>query len=367
MDEVRIWNVARTQAEIQANMHTAIPATSSGLLAYYKLDETTGTTALDASGNENTGSLENGVTRVSSTALLRSDFVSYLWSNGDTSPSINATTSGNYTVSLTDNNDCQATSDETIVSVYAVPVTPSITANGPVSFCKGDSVTLTSSPSPHYQWYKNGALLTGSKKSRTIIASGVFTVATTNNAGCVSEQSAPVTVTANALPAKPVITITLGTFCSGGKATLTTKKATSYQWYKDGISISGATNKTYNTKVAGSYIVTVANAAGCQQTSDAIVLSCSSAAMADIKNFEQLTVEVLPNPAINDFTLLLQSSDNKTPVVIRVTDMYGKSVYETNGTAIQQYKFGQSFSPGTYILQILQGSKAKTMKIVKLK
>lgn len=39
IDEVRIWNVARTQAEIQANMmNLPTPTTQPGLLAYYKFD-----------------------------------------------------------------------------------------------------------------------------------------------------------------------------------------------------------------------------------------------------------------------------------------------------------------------------------------
>jgi len=39
IDEVRIWNVARSQADIQANMTTLpAPTTQPGLLAYYKFD-----------------------------------------------------------------------------------------------------------------------------------------------------------------------------------------------------------------------------------------------------------------------------------------------------------------------------------------
>lgn len=60
MDEVRIWNVFRTQAQIQANMTTAVSPNSSGLVAYYKFDEGTGTTTADATGNGNTGTLVNG-------------------------------------------------------------------------------------------------------------------------------------------------------------------------------------------------------------------------------------------------------------------------------------------------------------------
>ncbi|MES2774435.1 MAG: LamG domain-containing protein [Bacteroidota bacterium] len=62
MDELRIWNVARTQAQIVANITSSVPVNSAGLVAYYKFDEGGGTTTTDASGNANNGTLVNGPT-----------------------------------------------------------------------------------------------------------------------------------------------------------------------------------------------------------------------------------------------------------------------------------------------------------------
>ena len=56
LDEMRIWNVARTLAQIQASMNSTVPANSAGLAAYYKMDEGTGTTTADYTGNNNNGS-----------------------------------------------------------------------------------------------------------------------------------------------------------------------------------------------------------------------------------------------------------------------------------------------------------------------
>ena len=65
MDEVRFWNVARTQAQIAANMNTQINA-QAGLIGLYHLNEglaggnNTGiTTATDNSGSSNHGTLNN--------------------------------------------------------------------------------------------------------------------------------------------------------------------------------------------------------------------------------------------------------------------------------------------------------------------
>lgn len=50
--EVRFWSKARSQAEILNNMYQCDP-TTPGLIAYYKLNEGTGSTFKDASGNGN--------------------------------------------------------------------------------------------------------------------------------------------------------------------------------------------------------------------------------------------------------------------------------------------------------------------------
>jgi len=60
MDEVRIWNDARTEAEIRQNMYRELPdpGSEANLKAYYKLNETSGTTATDSKNSYN-GTLGN--------------------------------------------------------------------------------------------------------------------------------------------------------------------------------------------------------------------------------------------------------------------------------------------------------------------
>jgi hypothetical protein len=56
MDEIRVWDVARTPAQIQANMNKKLNGTESGLQGYWRLDSSSGITATDQTTN-NDGTL----------------------------------------------------------------------------------------------------------------------------------------------------------------------------------------------------------------------------------------------------------------------------------------------------------------------
>jgi hypothetical protein len=59
MDEVRIWNVVRSQEEIQENMCKKLAGNETGLLAYYQMTNGSGTTLTDLSPNIKNGTLMN--------------------------------------------------------------------------------------------------------------------------------------------------------------------------------------------------------------------------------------------------------------------------------------------------------------------
>jgi hypothetical protein len=62
IDEVRIWNVVRTAAQIQADMNVRKTAAQTNLVLSYNFDEVSGN-ALDVSGGSNPGTLQGEATR----------------------------------------------------------------------------------------------------------------------------------------------------------------------------------------------------------------------------------------------------------------------------------------------------------------
>jgi concanavalin A-like lectin/glucanase superfamily protein len=71
IDEVRVWNFARTQSEIARDMGFRLAGNEPGLVAYYHFDEGTGMAVHDATGRLGDGKILNGATFTPSGVALR--------------------------------------------------------------------------------------------------------------------------------------------------------------------------------------------------------------------------------------------------------------------------------------------------------
>lgn len=81
-------------------------------------------------------------------------------------------------------------------------------------------------------------------------------------------------------------------------------------------------------------------------------------------NNGMLRAAVTPNPAVQNFNLLVQSGSSER-IEVRLFDISGKLITtmfaQRNGTL----RFGNELKPGVYFIQILQGQQHKTIKVVK--
>ena len=140
------------------------------------------------------------------------------------------------------------------VTVNSAPPTPTISASGPLTFCTGGSVTLTSSATSGNTW-STGA----TTQSITVSASGNYSV-TVGSAGCTT-TSAATSVTVNSTPSTPTISVSgPTTFCQGGSVILTSSATTGNTWS------TGPTTQSITVSASGTYSVTVGSA-GCTTTS----------------------------------------------------------------------------------------------------
>ncbi len=83
IDDVRIWTTVRTQSEIQNNRETELAGSESGLLGYWKLNETSGSTVTDSASSYDGTS--TGVTLGASGAFTTSDSDGDLTASGGVS------------------------------------------------------------------------------------------------------------------------------------------------------------------------------------------------------------------------------------------------------------------------------------------
>jgi len=201
----------------------------------------------------------------------------------------------NTTVSLRwriTNGTCPAKMDNVVLTIGALPTTPTLTTSGNL-VCAGTNVTLTSSAAPNggtYIWRKNGTidatLTTQAIVLNTAAQSGSYTVAVRdgNAPNCTSAQSAAQVVSIQAIPANPTLSTSGNLVCAGTNVTLTSTAAPNggtYIWRKNGTIDATLTTQAIILNTAaqsGSYTVTVrdGNAPNCtsgQSTAQVVTIT----------------------------------------------------------------------------------------------
>jgi hypothetical protein len=147
LDEVRIWDVARTAGDIQAAMNTPLTGTEAGLVGYWQLDEGLGLTATDSTANGNDGALVNGPTWASAVApAFNSD--SFIYQADDAH---GGTATANVTIAITQGNVAPIAVNDTYSVAQGVPFNaPAPGVLGNDTDANGDTVTASLVSGPSY-------------------------------------------------------------------------------------------------------------------------------------------------------------------------------------------------------------------------
>jgi hypothetical protein len=194
---------------------------------------------------------------------------SYLWSNGQTTQTVQVNQAGSYTVQVTNANGCVGTSNAVTISVNPLPA-PSITAQGPTTFCQGGSVVLTSTGATSYSWSTSAT-----SQSITVSNSGQYQVTVVDNNGCLG-TSAPIQVTVLSPPLASITTIGANALCAGQSTTLSAPAGNTYLWS------NGLTTQNITVTAAGTYSVQVTNGAGCSAVSAPVTINVNPVPAATI-------------------------------------------------------------------------------------
>jgi large repetitive protein len=204
---------------------------------------------------------------------LGQSYAAYLWSTGETSPSITVRDGGAYRVTVTNAAGCEGQSEQVVISVQTM-IAPQI--SGPPGVCVNETaryeVPLETGLS--YQWTVSGPGTIQSGQGTNIVmvrwtGQGMGTVelmVTDNASTCTARTSITVEVSTVLTPS--IITEGRTVLCAGETTIL--RAPAGYQSY---LWSTGETSESIVVSRPGSYTVTVRSAGGCSGTSTAVTIT----------------------------------------------------------------------------------------------
>ena len=260
------------------------------------------------------------------------------------------TTSGTYTQTLTNAAGC----DSTITLNLAINPNPfpTISANGPTTFCQGGSVLLTPTNivgTATYSW-SNSAIT----QSITVSTDGNYSVTVTDANGCTG-NSAATAVTVNNNPATPAIAQ------SGNTLACSVVGMSNYEWKLNGTNLPACNSQFCSCDQNGFYIVSITDANGCTAISSPFQASGCNVGIE--KNRPKPAISIYPNPFDGKFTLSVSSSD-LLGIKLEIFNILGEKVHQLIIKSSNQL-IDLSYVPkGIYLVKVLSEEKIFMQKIV---
>ena len=200
-------------------------------------------------------------------------------------------------------------------TISTQPTSKTVPVGGTAQFI----AAVSGSPTPTLQWFKGSTAISGATTTILTISGATaadvatYTLVATSSIG--SATSNAVTLTVTGLGTAPTITtqpsasaVSVGSTASFTVVASGTSPLT-YDWKKDGTSISGATNATYTiasaaTTAAGSYTVVVSNSAGSvTSTAASLTVTATSTTAPRLSNLSVRTALTANQIVIVGFTM----------------------------------------------------------------
>ena len=261
-------------------------------------------------------------------------FAQYTWSTGATTPSITATSVGNYSLSVVDVNGCPGTSNTTSISISPTTITATTTG---LSLCNG-SVTLDAGAGfSSYQWYNNGvSMFLETSQTLSVSSAGNYYVGVTYPTGCTATSNTLAIISGASQFYCTINSVGDGSLClPNGQVLLDAGNYATYSWS------TGETTQLISVNTEGSYTVDVTDANGCQGTSNApfvVTNRVNTSAITGPINptqFQTVNYSVVPTAGSTyDWTLIGGSvsgqGTNSIDVIWNNSGMFSFSAVETD-------------------------------------
>ena len=279
-------------------------------------------------------------------------FASVTWFDNTTSTQKWISKTGTYTVRLKDIHGCDRLDTFNVV-VQGAQKIPLINDTHAQTKCFGTPLNLSVSPYSTSILWSTGAI-TG---NINVTTPGKYLVQLIDDNNCPAKDSIVITEYAK----------TTGNVITDKKTYLQAVDGTAYQWYKDGVAITGATAKTFAPTENAKYYVIVKDANACFSNSDTLDIQTVTG-FGDETIYSSNEYTIYPNPGNGNFTLAILAP-TAYATDIKVYDLMGEvvSVLTIPASASgEEYPLNlMNLSAGVYFAHITNNGVLVMQKIVK--
>jgi subtilisin-like proprotein convertase family protein len=194
---------------------------------------------------------------------------SFAWSNGATTEDVTGLSAGQYSVVITDANNCSTTSNYVVNNSSSIGLTYTTT---PVSCNNGNNGSINITPSggtaPYTFSWSNGQ----SSQNLSNLTAGVYTVSITDQMSCIYSQA--ITITQNSALTTSLISKS-DEVCNTDNGSITVSASGGsgsygYNWS------NGMTGATISNLTSGTYTLTVTDGNSCSTTANYTILNNTS-------------------------------------------------------------------------------------------